>query len=121
METASILSPGSSHKPTPARKVGGGIGNDLWAAARNGSIQDVDLVLTKLKRNNGNVDARSALGSTALHIAVWRNHIPTVRRLLAAGANPDARVSCRILKIAYDISILFHHKRNNACRIPELR
>lgn len=75
-----------------ARKFGGS--NDLWAAARNGTIQDVDLALTHLKKCNGNIDARSVLGSTALHTAVWRNHIPIVRRLLASGANPDARVSC---------------------------
>ncbi|KAG0555654.1 hypothetical protein KC19_12G185700 [Ceratodon purpureus] len=91
METTSIVSPGSSHKLISARKVGGGTANDLWAAARNGSIPDVDLALTLLKRSSGNVDARSVLGSTALHIAVWRNHLPIVRRLLAAGANPDAR------------------------------
>lgn len=94
-----MISPASGHKQIPARKVGGGTFNDLWTAARNGSIQDVDLALALLKKNNGNVDARSVLGSTALHIAVWRNHIPIVRRLLAAGANPDARVSCIQLHI----------------------
>jgi len=94
MEIPSTPSPGLGYKQTPARKVGGGTCNDLWSAARNSSIQDVDMALTLLKKINGNVDARSVFGSTALHIAVWRNHIPIVRRLLAAGANPDARVSC---------------------------
>lgn len=103
METTSIVSPGSSHKLISARKVGGGTANDLWAAARNGSIPDVDLALTLLKRSSGNVDARSVLGSTALHIAVWRNHLPIVRRLLAAGANPDARVCCRVLMIYHNL------------------
>lgn len=64
---------------------------DLWAAVRNGSPGDVDAALTALKRSNGNIDARNSFGSTALHIAVWRNHIPVVRRLLAAGANMEIR------------------------------
>lgn len=64
---------------------------DLWAAVRNGTPSDVDGALVVLKRNNGNIDARNSFGSTALHIAVWRNHIPIVRRLLAAGADVDVR------------------------------
>lgn len=64
---------------------------DLWAAVRNGSPGDVDAALVVLKKNNGNIDARSSFGSTALHLAVWKNHIPIVRRLLAGGANPDIR------------------------------
>eukprot|EP00249_Psilotum_nudum_P024626 c29240_g3_i1 orf=961-3504(+) len=64
---------------------------DLWANARSGTVHDVEAALILLKRNNGNVDARNAFGSTALHIAVWRNHVPIVRSLLAAGANPDVR------------------------------
>lgn len=65
---------------------------DLWAAVRNGSAGDVDAALVVLKKNNGNIDARNSFGSTALHLAVWRNHIPIARRLLAGGANPDIRV-----------------------------
>lgn len=95
MDVISVLSPGSSLKHTPPKKLGGGNCNDIWAAVRNGSVQDVELALASMKKCNGNVDARSVFGSTALHIAVWRNHIPIVRRLLAAGANPDARVSFR--------------------------
>uniref|UniRef100_A0A804MBA3 Uncharacterized protein n=1 Tax=Zea mays TaxID=4577 RepID=A0A804MBA3_MAIZE len=39
----------------------------------------------------GNIDGRNAFGLSALHLATWRNHLPIVRRLLDAGADPDAR------------------------------
>lgn len=74
----------ASRRGTPAR--------DLLAAARDGSVLDVDCAIALVKKTNGNVDARNAFGSSALHIAVWRNHVPIVRRLIAAGADPDARV-----------------------------
>ncbi|GLJ32823.1 hypothetical protein SUGI_0661090 [Cryptomeria japonica] len=64
---------------------------DLWSAIRDGSITDLEPALLALKKNGGNIDIRNTFGSTALHIAVWRNHVPIVRRLLAAGADPDAR------------------------------
>lgn len=66
---------------------------DLWAAVQRGTAADVDAALASLKKNNGSIDVRNAFGSTALHIAVWRNHIPIMRRLLAAGADTDIRVS----------------------------
>ncbi|CAN6465033.1 unnamed protein product [Victoria cruziana] len=65
--------------------------SDLWTIAREGSLSELDLALMQLKRNGGNVDARNTFGLTALHIATWRNHVPIVKRLLAAGADPDAR------------------------------
>ncbi|XP_022978079.1 uncharacterized protein LOC111478166 isoform X2 [Cucurbita maxima] len=64
---------------------------DLWLIVREGSLAGVDSALALLKRNGGNINARNAFGLTPLHIAIWRNHIPIVRRLLAAGADPDAR------------------------------
>eukprot|EP00252_Welwitschia_mirabilis_P019140 TRINITY_DN4353_c0_g1_i1.p1 TRINITY_DN4353_c0_g1~~TRINITY_DN4353_c0_g1_i1.p1 ORF type:complete len:1124 (+),score=296.88 TRINITY_DN4353_c0_g1_i1:577-3948(+) len=64
---------------------------DLWSSAREGSIQDVEAALLKLKKTNGNVDSKNAFGLTALHIAVWRNHVPIVRRLLAAGADSNIK------------------------------
>ncbi|EOA29778.1 hypothetical protein CARUB_v10012869mg [Capsella rubella] len=64
---------------------------DLWFAIREGSLVDVDLALTTLKKTGGNINLRNVCGLTPLHIAIWRNHIPIVRRLLAAGADPDAR------------------------------
>ncbi|KAG6492347.1 hypothetical protein ZIOFF_047304 [Zingiber officinale] len=48
--------------------------------------------LQLLKKNGGNVDTRNAFGLTPLHIATWRNHVPMVKKLLAAGAHPDAKV-----------------------------
>ena len=59
---------------------------------RSGTAADVDAALGVLKKNNGSIDVRNAFGSTALHIAVWRNHIPIMRKLLAAGADTDIRV-----------------------------
>lgn len=67
-------------------------GKDIWVTVRNGTVQNVEAALAYLKKSNGNLDARNAFGSSALHIAVWRNHLPIVRRLLAAGADPNARV-----------------------------
>ncbi|GFY98020.1 ankyrin repeat family protein [Actinidia rufa] len=56
-----------------------------------GSVADVDLVLASLKKNGGNINGRNIFGLTPLHIAVWRNHIPIVKRLLTSGADPNAR------------------------------
>uniref|UniRef100_A0A5B6ZHI1 Uncharacterized protein n=1 Tax=Davidia involucrata TaxID=16924 RepID=A0A5B6ZHI1_DAVIN len=64
---------------------------DLWLVVREGSVTDVDLALALLKKNGGNINSRNTFGLTPLHIATWRNHIPIVRRLLAAGADPNAR------------------------------
>ncbi|TYG46696.1 hypothetical protein ES288_D11G277000v1 [Gossypium darwinii] len=72
------VSPGASHK-------------DLWLTVREGSLPDVDSVLALLKKAGGNINSRNSFGLTPLHIATWRNNIPVIRRLLAAGADPDAR------------------------------
>ncbi|KAH1083138.1 hypothetical protein J1N35_022899 [Gossypium stocksii] len=72
------VSTGASHK-------------DLWLAVREGSLPDVDSVLALLKKAGGNINSRNSFGLTPLHIATWRNNIPVIRRLLAAGADPDAR------------------------------
>ncbi|KAG8648033.1 hypothetical protein MANES_09G139100v8 [Manihot esculenta] len=64
---------------------------DLWLVVREGSLADVDLALALLKKNGGNINSRNTFGLTPLHIATWRNHIPIIRRLLIAGADPNAR------------------------------
>lgn len=64
---------------------------DLCLVIKQGSLSEVDSALAALKKGGLNVDARNAFGLTPLHIATWRNHLPIVRRLLAAGADPDAR------------------------------
>lgn len=68
-----------------------GSAKDMWLVIREGSVVDVDSSLALLKKNGGNINSRNAFGLTLLHIATWRNHIPIVRRLLAAGADPNAR------------------------------
>lgn len=75
----------SSRKCAPRSK-------DLWLVVKEGSVSDVDLALSFLKKNGGNINARNPFGLTPLHIATWRNHTPVVRRLLEAGADPNARV-----------------------------
>lgn len=83
---------GGNLKQTTARRSPSGISlQDLWSATREGSIPGVDSALATLKKNGGNIDAKNTFGSTALHIAVWRNHVPIVRRLLAAGADSNVR------------------------------
>ncbi|KAG7575888.1 Ankyrin repeat [Arabidopsis thaliana x Arabidopsis arenosa] len=76
---------------TPRKSSLSGSRKDLWFAIREGSLVDVDSALSILKKNGGNINLRNVHGLTPLHIAVWRNHIPIIRRLLAAGADPDAR------------------------------
>ncbi|MBA0874435.1 hypothetical protein Goshw_016730, partial [Gossypium schwendimanii] len=64
---------------------------DLWLAVREGSLPDVDPALTLLKKTAGTVNCRYRFGLTPLHIVTWRNHLPIIQRLLAAGADPDAK------------------------------
>ncbi|KAK9123012.1 hypothetical protein Sjap_012614 [Stephania japonica] len=66
--------------------------SDLYSITREGTLAEVDSALTFLKKIGGTIDSRNVFGLTPLHIATWRNHIPIVRRLLAAGADPNARL-----------------------------
>ncbi|KAL6508950.1 hypothetical protein OROHE_021509 [Orobanche hederae] len=63
---------------------------DLWLVTREGSVADVELALSTLKKSGGNIDEKNKFGLAPLHIAAWRNHVPVVRRLLEAGANRNA-------------------------------
>lgn len=82
-----------------------GSSKDLWLVVREGAVADVDNLLALLKKNGGNVNARDRFGLTPLHIATWRNHVPIVRRLLDAGADPNARV-CLLFDLLHKIIIL---------------
>lgn len=57
----------------------------LIIAARIGFDEGVDLLL----RRGGQVDKANRLGETALIVAVQQRQMPVIRRLVAAGANPD--------------------------------
>jgi hypothetical protein len=93
MEKLNLSLGGVSPVEAPIHRHGVNIpGKDIWRTVRNGTVQNVEAALTQLKKSHGHIDARNSFGSSALHIAVWRNHLPIVRRLLAAGADPNARV-----------------------------
>jgi len=62
-------------RTTPRRSPSNISLQDLWSATREGSIPGVDSALVTLKENGGNIDTKNTFGSTALHIAVWRNHV----------------------------------------------
>lgn len=88
-----LVSPSGSVKQAPTRKSSSSHSQkDLCLISRQGSLSELDSALSLLKKTGGNVDQRNAFGLTPLHIATWRNHVPIVKRLLAAGADPDARV-----------------------------
>ncbi|XP_008778209.1 uncharacterized protein LOC103698035 [Phoenix dactylifera] len=87
-----LVSPSATVKQTPTRKFcTSGSQKDLWFISREGSLAELDSALLLLKKNGGNINSRNAFGLTPLHIATWRNHVPILKRLLAAGADPDAR------------------------------
>ncbi|KAJ6796559.1 Uncharacterized protein M6B38_219120 [Iris pallida] len=85
-----VSSPGFC-KQASSRKSSSSNPKDLWSVSREGSLGELDSALVLFKKNGGNIDSRNIFGLTPLHIATWRNHVPIVRRLLAAGADPDAR------------------------------
>ncbi|URE36853.1 Regulator of chromosome condensation (RCC1) repeat [Musa troglodytarum] len=88
----SLVPHSGSVRQTSNRKFSSSISQkDLWFICKQGSVVELDLALLSLKKNGGNIDARNAFGLTPLHIATWRNHVPIVKRLLAAGADPDSR------------------------------
>ncbi|CAN6181353.1 unnamed protein product [Urochloa humidicola] len=90
METS--ISPPSTSKQSAVRKPSPGSSlKDLCLVSKQGSIAEVESALALLKKSGGNIDGRNAFGLSALHLATWRNHLPIVRRLLDAGADPDAR------------------------------
>ncbi|TKW30578.1 hypothetical protein SEVIR_2G047400v4 [Setaria viridis] len=90
MET-SISPPGTSKQSAVRKPSPGSSLKDLCLVSKQGSIAEVESALALLKKSGGNIDGRNAFGLSALHLATWRNHLPIVRRLLDAGADPDAR------------------------------
>ncbi|XP_062189069.1 uncharacterized protein LOC133892363 isoform X2 [Phragmites australis] len=90
MET-SISPPGTSKQSAVRRPSPGSSLKDLCLVSKQGSIAEVESTLALLKKSGGNIDGRNSFGLSALHLATWRNHLPILRRLLDAGADPDAR------------------------------
>lgn len=87
-----LVSSSSSGKQASSRKLSSSSSSkDLWVISQQGTVAELDSALLLLKKNGGNIDSRNAFGLAPLHIATWRNHVPIVKRLLAAGADPDAR------------------------------
>ncbi|KAJ3669927.1 hypothetical protein LUZ60_010251 [Juncus effusus] len=84
-----LPSPAGASKTAPTRKPSSA--KDLCFISKQGSSSEVDAALAALKKNGGNIDERNVFGLTPLHIATWRNHLPILKRLLASGADPDAR------------------------------
>uniref|UniRef100_A0ACD5UYW0 Uncharacterized protein n=1 Tax=Avena sativa TaxID=4498 RepID=A0ACD5UYW0_AVESA len=89
MET-SVSPPGTS-KQAARRPCPGSSLKDLCLVSKQGSIAEVESALVLLKKSGASIECRNAFGLSALHLATWRNHLPIVRRLLDAGADPDAR------------------------------
>jgi ankyrin repeat protein len=120
MET-SISPPGTSkqsgvRKPSPGSSL-----KDLCLVSKQGSIAEVESALALLKKSGGNIDGRNAFGLSALHLATWRNHLPIVRRLLEAGADPDARVctipcsELLVFTFALNIILFFDPSNSLSC------
>jgi hypothetical protein len=62
--------------------------NNLWIAARLGSVEDLESAIA----SGASVNAREAvLSRTALHFAAERGHTNVILKLIAAGADIDAR------------------------------
>ncbi|MEO5972884.1 MAG: ankyrin repeat domain-containing protein [Sphingomicrobium sp.] len=80
----------------------------LIAAARVGFDDAVQWLINRKVK----VDADNRMGETALIVAVQQRHIPVIKRLLAAGANPDKADS------AAGYSARDYAKRDT--RMPEL-
>ena len=87
----SVSPPGAPKQAGTRRPCTGCSVKDLCLVSKQGSIAEVESALALIKKNGGSIDGRNAFGLGALHLATWRNHLPIVRRLLDAGANPDAR------------------------------
>ena len=73
----------------PRRRVGGKVSAEvsaesLYAAARAGEVQ------TYLRRAGAELSATDQEGRTALHLAARGGDVASIRRLLAAGADPCA-------------------------------
>lgn len=99
----SVSPPGASKQAGTRRPCTGNSVKDLCLVSKQGSIAEVESALALIKKNGGSIDSRNAFGLGALHLATWRNHLPIVRRLLDAGANPDARV-CTTFVFIYKFS-----------------
>ncbi|XP_042432345.1 uncharacterized protein LOC122018936 [Zingiber officinale] len=86
-----VLHSGSTNQTSSRKFSSSSSQKDLWSVCKQGSLTEVDSALFLAKKNGGSIDARNTFGLTPLHIATWRNHVPILKRLLSAGADPNAR------------------------------
>ena len=61
---------------------------EIIKAAKHGSVE---LAMTLLASDRGLLEARDQDGSTPLHCAVWKGHLPMVEALVNAGADVNAQ------------------------------
>jgi hypothetical protein len=80
--------------------------NNLWIAARLGSVEDLELAIS----SGASVNAREAvLSRTAMHFAAERGHTNVVLKLLAAGADIDARNEANFTVVILEYCVDYCH------------
>jgi uncharacterized protein len=76
------------HWPADSAHIAGDVLSDaLYAAARNGHAEVVEVLLSR----GAHVDAKGVFGGTALHWAALHGHAETVQLLVSRGANLDLK------------------------------
>ena len=105
------LSRGPSNQES--KKGSPGTSGSLFAAVHNGALREVKASLLMLKGEGIQVDGKNFFGTTALHLAVWKNNIPMVQMLLEAGADPEIKVRLSLESSSMHFSWFSHSTNRN--------